>query len=102
MRTLAAFLILGFSLAARADEGMWTFDNFPKEKLKQKYGISVDDKWLEHVRLSSARLAQGCSASFVSPDGLVMTNHHCAHMCIEQLSTAQKDYVASGFYADTQ
>jgi len=54
------------------------------------------------VRLSSARLARGCSGSFVSANGLVMTNHHCAHSCIEQLSTPQKDYVASGFYADAQ
>ena len=53
------------------------------------------------MRLSSARLAQGCSASFVSPDGLVMTNHHCAHACIEQLSTAEKDLVKNGFTAKT-
>jgi hypothetical protein len=86
---------------ARADEGMWTFNNFPADKLKQKYGVSVDQKWLDHVRLSSARLAQGCSASFVSPDGLVMTNHHCAHGCIEQLSTAEKDLVKNGYTAKT-
>src|SRR5262245_54903097 len=104
MKTTAAFLVLGVLLStpARADEGMWTFNNFPKDKVKQKYGVSVDDAWLEHVRLSSARLAQGCSASFVSADGLVMTNHHCAHSCIEQLSTAEKDFVKSGFYAKTQ
>jgi hypothetical protein len=81
---------------------MWTYNNFPKDKLKQKYGVSVDDAWLDHVRLSSARLAQGCSASFVSADGLVMTNHHCAHSCIEQLSTAEKDFVKTGFYAKGQ
>jgi hypothetical protein len=81
---------------------MWTFNNFPSEKVKQKYGFGPDQEWLDHVRLSSLRLAQGCSASLVSPNGLVMTNHHCAHACIEQLSTAKKDYVASGFYAATE
>ncbi|HEY0715771.1 MAG TPA: S46 family peptidase, partial [Polyangia bacterium] len=87
---------------ALADEGMWTYNNFPKEALKQKHGVAVDDKWLEHVRLSSARLAQGCSASFVSPDGLVMTNHHCAHACIEQLSSAERDLVKNGYTAKTE
>lgn len=90
-----------FSTIASADEGMWTFDNFPKKSLEKKYGFDAKDSWLEHVRLSSARLAGGCSASFVSKTGLVLTNHHCAHSCIEQLSTEKKDYVASGFYAKT-
>jgi hypothetical protein len=105
----AAVALFGFALAgltsaarARADEGMWTYNNFPKDALKQKYGVSVDDKWLDHVRLSSARLAQGCSASFVSAEGLVMTNHHCAHGCIEQLSTADKDLIKAGYIAKTQ
>jgi Peptidase S46 len=78
---------------------MWLLNQFPKDQLDKAHGFKPDDAWLEHVRLSSARLAQGCSASFVSPSGLVMTNHHCAHACIEQLSTAQRDYVKSGFYA---
>jgi hypothetical protein len=95
-------LTLAAASAAQADEGMWTYNNFPKDALKQKYGVSVDDKWLDHVRLSSARLAQGCSASFVSAEGLVMTNHHCAHGCIEQLSTAEKDLVKNGYTAKTQ
>ena len=78
---------------------MWTFNNFPSAKVGQAYGFSPDQKWLDHVRLSSIRLARGCSASLVSKDGLVMTNHHCAHSCIEQLSTAARDYVQTGFYA---
>jgi len=94
----AALLLLAPSLA-RADEGMWTFNNFPSAKVGQAYGFSPDQAWLDHVRLSSIRLARGCSASLVSKDGLVMTNHHCAHSCIEQLSTAQRDYVQTGFYA---
>jgi hypothetical protein len=95
-------LQVGAPAAARADEGMWTFNNFPKAALKQKYGVEVDDKWLDNVRLSSARLAQGCSGSFVSADGLVLTNHHCAHACIEQLSTPDKDLVKAGYTARTQ
>jgi hypothetical protein len=84
---------------ARADEGMWTFNDFPKDKVKQKYGVSIDDKWLDHVRLSSARLAQGCSGSFVSAEGLVMTNHHCAAGCIDQLSSQERDLTKTGYYA---
>ena len=63
----------------RADEGMWLPNQFPSAQVGKKYGFTPDQAWLDHVRLSSARLAQGCSASFVSRDGLVMTNHHCAH-----------------------
>ena len=92
-------LILLVSHPTFADEGMWTFDTFPVQKVEKKYGFKVTPPWLDHVRLSSARLAGGCSASFVSKDGLVMTNHHCAHSCIEHLSTDKKDFVASGFYA---
>lgn len=86
---------------AHADEGMWTLNKFPTQLVEQKYHFKATPSWLDHVRLSSARLAGGCSASFVSSNGLVMTNHHCAHSCIEQLSTAKKDFVASGFYAKT-
>src|SRR3979490_2613952 len=63
---------------ALADEGMWTYDNFPAAKMRAKYGWAPDAAWLEHARLGSIRLTLGCSASLVSPDGLVMTNHHCA------------------------
>ena len=98
MRVACLVLILA-SAAARADEGMWTFNNFPSDKVKAKYGWSPTQEWLDHVRLSSVRIAGGCSASLVSPDGLVMTNHHCAHSCIAQLSTPKKDIVKAGFYA---
>jgi hypothetical protein len=84
---------------ALADEGMWTFNNFPSDKVKAKYGFAPDQAWLDHVRLGSVRIAGGCSASLVSPDGLVMTNHHCSHSCIEELSTKKRDYVKNGFYA---
>ena len=100
MKRLAAVcLAAALPLAARADEGMWTFDNFPSAQVAKKYGFSPDAKWLNEAQLSSVRLAGGCSGSFVSGDGLVMTNHHCAHSCIEQLSTKDKDFVKEGFYA---
>jgi len=95
-------LIVALAPTARADEGMWTFNNFPAAELGKKYGFTPDAKWLDNVRLSSARTGGGCSASFVSKDGLVMTNHHCVHDCIEQLSSAKKDYVKDGFTAKTQ
>jgi peptidase S46-like protein len=97
--TAPAFLLALALMPARADEGMWTTNNFPAEKVQETYGFRPDQAWLEHVRLSSLRLARGCSASFVSARGLVQTNHHCAHACIEQLSSAGNDLVAAGFYA---
>ena len=101
MRILALLLALVVAPLARADEGMWTFNDFPSDRVARKYGFGPDQAWLDNVRLSSARLAQGCSASFVSADGLLMTNHHCAHRCIEELSTPEKDIVKTGYYAAT-
>jgi hypothetical protein len=94
--------VLVAAVFLHADEGMWTFNNFPSDVVAQKYGFRPDAKWLDHVRLSSARIAGGCSSSFVSPNGLVMTNHHCAVGCVQDLSTPQNDMVAKGFYAKTQ
>jgi len=106
IRALYSFSIILFTLIALpatfADEGMWTLNGFPIQKVAKTYGFTATDSWLDHVRLSSARLAGGCSGSFVSAMGLVMTNHHCAHSCIEQLSKSGKDYVASGFYAKNE
>ncbi len=101
MKRLLVLAALVGAAPALADEGMWTYNNFPSSQVKAKYGFEPSQAWLDTVRLSSARLAGGCSASFVSPSGLVMTNHHCARGCIQQLSTAEKDYTAHGFYAKT-
>ena len=103
-RVLCVLLLvagLNFVTSAFADEGMWTYDNFPSAQMRQKYGWAPDAAWLTHVRLASIRLAQGCSASLVSSDGLVMTNHHCARECLSDLANAQHDYIAHGFYART-
>ncbi len=87
------------SSVARADEGMWTFDNFPAAKMRAAYGWAPDQAWLTHVRLSSLMIPGDCSASFVSGDGLVMTNHHCVRDCIQAQSDSRHDYIANGFYA---
>ncbi|HEY3176877.1 MAG TPA: S46 family peptidase [Candidatus Polarisedimenticolia bacterium] len=101
MRRLIAVAVLAGAVGlAHADEGMWTFDNFPSDKVKAKYGFAPDQRWLDHVRLSSVRTG-GCSGSVVSQNGLVMTNHHCARSCVQQLSTPEKDYMTVGFYAGT-
>jgi hypothetical protein len=103
MRSILFMLLVGaLSVSVQADEGMWTLNGFPVDKVKKAYAFDASQGWLDHVRLSSARLAGGCSGSFVSKNGLVMTNHHCAHSCIEQLSKAGHDFVETGFYAKTQ
>ncbi|MFZ1918523.1 MAG: S46 family peptidase [Terriglobales bacterium] len=101
--TLAALLVvcLAFTLLARAEDGMWTFDNFPSKTVGTKYGFTPSQDWLDHVRLSSLRIAGGCSASFISPQGLVMTNHHCVVECVEQLSTPQQNFEENGYSAKT-
>jgi V8-like Glu-specific endopeptidase len=87
--------------AARADEGMWTFDNFPIQTVNEKYGTRIDQAWLDRVRNASVRI-QGCSASFVSPEGLILTNWHCVVGCSQELSTPQEDLVKNGFTAATR
>ena len=81
---------------------MWTFENPPLEYWKSQYNFAPTKEWLDHARLSSVRYGESCSASFVSPDGLVMTNHHCARECVESVSEQGTDYVVKGFYAATR
>jgi len=90
------------SASAWAAEGMWTPDNLPAAQLKQKYNFVPAKDWVEHAEHAALRLAGGCSGSFVSPTGLVLTNHHCVNSCVQQLSTADKDFIKSGFYAKEQ
>ncbi len=92
----AALLVPGMTMAA---EGMWTLDNLPKAKMQAEYGFTPSEAWIKRTMLGSVRIAGGCSASFVSKDGLVMTNHHCASECLDQLSTAKKNLIKDGFLA---
>ena len=96
---LAVAPLLLLTLAARADEGMWTFDNFPAAAVKAKYGVDVTPAFLDHVRGAAVRLSSGCSASVVTALGLVLTNNHCVRDCAQSLSTPQVDYVRDGFQA---
>jgi V8-like Glu-specific endopeptidase len=82
---------------AQADEGMWTFDQFPAERMRADYGWAPDQAWLDRVQASAVRLTGGCSASFVSAEGLILTNHHCVVGCLANLSTGTDDLVANGF-----
>ena len=96
----AASLFVGvIASPVRADEGMWTYNNFPADAVAKKYGFKPDQAWLDKVRLGSARLARGCSGSFVSKDGLVMTNHHCVRQCVTDLSSPKADFIKGGFLA---
>src|SRR5246127_1938825 len=90
------------STIASADEGMWLYNEAPKDKIRAKYGFDVTQQWLDHVRLSSVRFNNGGSGSFVSPDGLTFTNHHVGAGCVQQLSTEGRDYIKTGFYAKTE
>jgi hypothetical protein len=94
----AALLVGNFALA---EEGMWLFTAVPKDKLKARYGFEPTQAWLDHVQMSSVKFGGG-SGSFVSPNGLVMTNHHIGAGCINAVSTTAKDYMKTGFYASTQ
>ncbi len=104
VRSLAAIVSLGAMLggiALYADEGMWTFDNPPVKQLQERYHFTPEQQWLDHVRLSSVRLNDGGSGSFVSPHGLLLTNHHVARGQLQKNSTKEHDYIKEGFYAAT-
>ncbi len=85
--------------AVQADEGLWLFNDFPVERVQSKYGFEVTQAFLDHIRLSSTRLYPYGSGSFISPQGLVFTNHHVASDCIQKLTTAEHNYMRDGFYA---
>jgi hypothetical protein len=95
---LAALVALPALQPARADEGMWTFDNFPAAKVKQLHGVDITPAWLDTVRAATARIP-GCSSSIVSAEGLLLTNHHCVTTCLAQQSTPTNDRLRDGYVA---
>src|SRR5467141_1786812 len=106
-KPLCALIVAIFSLqalhfAARADEGMWTFNNVPRAEIKRKYNFDITDAWLKKVQLASVRFNNGGSGSFVSPNGLVLTNYHIVEEIVNQVSTPEKDLAKEGFVARTQ
>ena len=98
-RFILAILIIAPAAGLIADEGMWTFDNIPKAEIAKRYGVQLSDQWLAHLQKSVVRLETGCTASFVSAEGLVLTNHHCAAECLANNSSAQRDLISNGFIA---
>jgi len=87
------------ALSATADEGMWTFDNFPAAKIEREHGVRISPAWLERVRGATVRLSAGCTGSFVSRDGLILTNQHCVAGCLADLSTRELSVNETGFLA---
>ena len=92
----AAVLAFAAASSAKAEEGMWTYDNFPIARANQTLGTNIDQAWLDKVRLSSVKFG-GCSAGVISAEGLVMTNNHCVSSCVANLSTPQLQYNETGF-----
>ena len=80
---------------------MWTLDNFPRQAVQDKYGVEISDEWIAMVQRSITRLDSGCTGSFVSEHGLVLTNHHCARRCISQNSSAESNLENEGFLASS-
>ncbi|MDQ3817074.1 MAG: S46 family peptidase [Acidobacteriota bacterium] len=99
---LALFSLQTLHVTALADEGMWPFNNVPKEEIKRKYGFEVTDAWLHKVQMAAVRFNSGGSGSFVSPQGLVLTNYHIVEDFVHDLSTPQKDYAKEGFVAHSR
>jgi len=100
-KTFAALALLA-TAPVWAAEGMWTLDNLPADKIAKEYGFRPDADWSRHAMRASARLAGGCSGSYISPDGLVLTNHHCVVRCLEDNSSAGKNHLRDGFLAKTR
>src|SRR5919201_2190061 len=95
-------LLTGWNTMAYSDEGMWLFNNPPRKLLKEKYNFDPPDKWLEHVQKASVRFNSGGSGSFVSADGLVMTNHHVGADDLQKLPNEKVNYLRDGFHAKTR
>jgi hypothetical protein len=98
---LPALVTLLLAAPAFGDGGMWTFHDFPAALVKREHGADIDSAWLDRVRTATIRLSN-CTASFVSADGLILTNHHCSEACLDDHSTAARNLVRDGFLARTR
>jgi hypothetical protein len=99
---IALFSFSTLHVTALAEEGMWPFNNVPRAEIEKKYGFKITDEWLNKVRLASVRFNNGGSGSFVSADGLVLTNYHIVEDIVGEVSTPEKDYAKQGFVARTR
>ncbi len=98
-RKILAPLLACLPIIALADEGMWTVDNFPVAAVAEKYGVSITDQWRKSAQTATTRLEGGCTGSFASADGLVLTNNHCTWSCIRNLSNDERNLSDEGFMA---
>jgi hypothetical protein len=99
---LAVLALGSTAMTANSDEGMWLLNQPPREHLKAKYKFDLTDAWLKNAQLASVRLNSGGSGGFVSPEGLLVTNHHVAADSVQKLSKQGSDLYSDGFYADTR
>ena len=101
-RCSVLLFLVGMTTSALADEGMWLFNAPPLKQLKEKYQFEPSPQWLEHLQKASVRFNSGGSGSFVSPNGLVITNHHVGADTLQKMGSAEHNYLRDGFYAKTQ
>ncbi len=101
-RSILFVALLSVPFVAFSDEGMWTIDNFPSGQVADKYNVDINDKWLRSAQLATTRLENGCTGSFSSPDGLVLTNNHCTWGCIRNLSSEERNLSDDGFMATSR
>src|SRR5881628_2215608 len=95
-------MLVATTISAQADEGMWLFNNPPLRQLKENYQFEPTPQWLEHLQKASVRFNSGGSGSFVSANGLVITNHHVGADTLQKISDEQHNYLRDGFYAPMQ
>ena len=94
--------MIGSTAMLRGDEGMWLYNNVPAAYLKDKHDFDVKKDWLDHLQKSSVRFNSGGSGSFISADGLVLTNHHVGADALQKIGTKDKNYYRDGFHAKTR
>ena len=102
VRCSVVLFVVGMTTSALADEGMWLFNAPPLKQLKEKYQFEPSPQWLEHLQKASVRFNSGGSGSFVSPNGLVITNHHVGADTLQKMGSAERNFLRDGFYAKTQ